>query len=57
MALPRVLSLSPDGELEMSIAPEAQSLRGKFITCAKTAIRTSARRLCRQSICAIHAPK
>jgi beta-fructofuranosidase len=36
MALPRVLSLSPDGELEMSIAPEAQSLRGKFITWPKS---------------------
>jgi beta-fructofuranosidase len=29
MALPRVLSLSPDSELEMSVAPEAHSLRGK----------------------------
>ena len=29
MALPRVLSLSPDGELEMHTAPEAQSLREK----------------------------
>ena len=29
MALPRVLSLSADGELEMTIAPEAQSLREK----------------------------
>ena len=29
MALPRGLSLSADGELEMTIAPEAQSLRGK----------------------------
>ncbi len=29
MALPRVLSLRTDGELEMNIAPEAQSLREK----------------------------
>jgi beta-fructofuranosidase len=29
MALPRVLTLSPDGELEMTIAPEAHSLREK----------------------------
>jgi beta-fructofuranosidase len=29
MALPRILSLNPNGELEMSMAPEAQSLRGK----------------------------
>jgi beta-fructofuranosidase len=29
MALPRVLSLSAEGELEMTIAPEAQSLREK----------------------------
>jgi beta-fructofuranosidase len=29
MALPRVLSLSPEGELEMTFAPEVQSLRGK----------------------------
>ncbi|MDP9337845.1 MAG: glycoside hydrolase family 32 protein [Acidobacteriota bacterium] len=29
MALPRTLSLSPDGELEMTVAPEAQSLREK----------------------------
>jgi len=28
MALPRVLTLSPDGELEMAVAPEARSLRG-----------------------------
>jgi len=32
MALPRVLSLSADGELEMSMAPEAQSLRSKALT-------------------------
>jgi beta-fructofuranosidase len=29
MALPRVLSLNADGDLEMRFAPEAQSLRGK----------------------------
>jgi len=29
MALPRILSLSPDGYLEMTVAPEAQSLREK----------------------------
>ncbi len=29
MALPRVLSLSADGDLEMRVAPEVQSLRGK----------------------------
>lgn len=29
MALPRTLSLSADGDLEMSVAPEAQSLREK----------------------------
>jgi beta-fructofuranosidase len=29
MALPRVLSLSSDGELEMRVAPQVQSLRGK----------------------------
>jgi len=29
MSLPRVLSLDADGELEMTFAPEAQSLRGK----------------------------
>jgi beta-fructofuranosidase len=29
MALPRVLSLSPEGELEMTTAPETQSLREK----------------------------
>jgi len=29
MALPRVLSLSDDGELEMQVAPEVRSLRGK----------------------------
>ncbi len=32
MALPRTLSLSADGELEMSIAPAAQSLREKLLT-------------------------
>jgi beta-fructofuranosidase len=32
MALPRILSLRTDGELEMSVAPEAQSLRGKSFT-------------------------
>jgi beta-fructofuranosidase len=32
MALPRVLSFSPEGELEMTTAPEAQSLRGESIT-------------------------
>ena len=36
MALPRVLSLNADGELEMTIAPEAQSLRGQFITWPST---------------------
>ena len=35
MALPRVLSLSPDGELEMRIAPEAQSLRAKSFALPK----------------------
>jgi beta-fructofuranosidase len=29
MALPRVLTLSPEGELEMTVAPAMQSLRGK----------------------------
>jgi beta-fructofuranosidase len=29
MALPRVLSLNPNGDLEMSVAPETKSLRGK----------------------------
>ncbi|HWZ25662.1 MAG TPA: glycoside hydrolase family 32 protein [Verrucomicrobiae bacterium] len=29
MALPRVLTLSPEGELEMAVAPQAQSLREK----------------------------
>jgi beta-fructofuranosidase len=32
MGLPRVLSLNSEGSLEMQIAPEAQSLRGKAFT-------------------------
>jgi beta-fructofuranosidase len=32
MALPRVLTLSPAGELDMSVAAEGQSLRGESIT-------------------------
>jgi beta-fructofuranosidase len=36
MALPRVLTLSPASELEMTVAPETQSLRGQFITWPST---------------------
>src|SRR5450432_3120577 len=36
MALPRVLSLSDDGSLEMRIAPEVRSLRGKAFTMARS---------------------
>jgi beta-fructofuranosidase len=35
MAMPRVLSLSPDGELEMRVAPEAQSLRTRSFALPK----------------------
>src|SRR3984893_8611433 len=43
MALPRVLSLSADGELEMSMAPEAQSLRGKAFTLPRQNENTTER--------------
>ena len=36
MALPRVLSLSDDGELEMQVAPEVRSLRGKGFSMARS---------------------
>ena len=35
MALPRVLSLNPDGILEMQVAPEAHSLRAKSFSLPK----------------------
>ena len=37
MALPRVLSLSPGGDLEMTFAPEAQSLRCKSFSIPRRA--------------------
>ena len=43
MALPRVLSLSADGELEMTTAPEAQSLRGKAFTLPRQNLNASER--------------
>ncbi len=36
MSLPRVLMLSDDGDLEMRIAPEVRSLRGKAFTMARS---------------------
>jgi beta-fructofuranosidase len=36
MALPRVLTLSDDGELEMQVAPEVQALRGKAFTMPRS---------------------
>ena len=43
LALPRVLSLSPDGELEMTVAPEVQSLRGDAFTAARQNLYTGDR--------------
>jgi beta-fructofuranosidase len=37
MALPRVLTIAGDGELQMSVAPEARSLRGKSFVLPEAA--------------------
>jgi beta-fructofuranosidase len=36
MALPRILSFSDDGELEMQVAPEVRALRGKAFAMARS---------------------
>jgi beta-fructofuranosidase len=38
MALPRILSLSDDGELEMQVAPEVRSLRGKGFSMQRSSL-------------------
>jgi beta-fructofuranosidase len=43
MALPRVLSLSDDGELEMQVAPEVRSLRGKGFSMARSSSKEERR--------------
>jgi beta-fructofuranosidase len=45
MALPRVLSIGADGELEMRFAPAAQSLRGKKLVLSPPGVDVPARRI------------